>query len=54
MINVCWVEIIKELTATRNDDCITSEGVLAWVKKVGAQRAQAAVLSTLSQDNLTK
>ena len=29
MITVCWEEIIKELTATRNDDHITSGGVLA-------------------------
>ena len=27
-------EIIKELTATKNDDHITSGGVLAWAKKV--------------------
>ena len=32
-------EIIKELTATRSDDHITSEGVLAWVKRMEAQRA---------------
>ena len=32
-------EIIKELTATKNDDHITNGGVLEWVKKVVAQRA---------------
>ena len=41
-------EIIKELTATKNDDHITSGGVLAWAKRVKAQRAQAAVLNTLT------
>ena len=40
-------EIIKELTATNNDDHITSRGVLAWAKRVEAQRRQAAVLNTL-------
>ena len=39
-------EIIKELTATNNDDHLTSGGVLAWVKRVETQRAQAAVLNT--------
>ena len=42
-------EIIKELTATSNDDHITSGGVLAWAKRVGVQRAQAAVLDTLTE-----
>ena len=42
-------EIIKELTATNNDDHITSGGVLAWAKRVEAQRAQAAVLYTLTE-----
>ena len=27
-------EIIKELTAIRNNDCITSGGVLAWAKRL--------------------
>ena len=40
-------EIIKELTATKNDDHITSGCVLAWAKRVEAHRAQAAVLNTL-------
>ena len=42
-------EIIKELKATKNDDLITSGGVLAWVKRVEAQRAQATVLNTLTK-----
>ena len=32
-------EIIKELTVTNNDNHITSGGVLAWAKRVEAQRA---------------
>ena len=42
-------EIIKELTATNNDDHITSGGVLAWAKRVAAQRTWAAVLNTLTE-----
>ena len=42
-------EKIKELTATKNDDCITSGGVLAWTKRVEAQRAQATVLNMLTE-----
>ena len=42
-------EIIKELTTAKNDDHITSEGVLAWAKRVQVQRAQAAVLNTLTE-----
>ena len=42
-------EIIRELTATKNDDLITSGGMLAWAKRVEAQRAQAAVLHTLTE-----
>ena len=42
-------EIIKELTMTNNDDHITSGGVLAWAKSVDIQRAQAAVLNTLTE-----
>ena len=42
-------EIIKELTITRDDDWITSESVLAWAKRVEAQRAQAAVLNTIME-----
>ena len=42
-------EIIKELTATKNNDHITSGGILAWAKRVEVQRAQAAVLITLTE-----
>ena len=42
-------EIIKELTATKYDDSIMSEGVLAWAKRVEAQRSQAKVLNTLTE-----
>ena len=41
-------EIIK-LMATKNDDHITSGGVLAWAKRVEVQRTQAAVLHTLTE-----
>ena len=34
------IEIIKELTAARNDDHITSGDVLAWVKRVEVQKTQ--------------
>ena len=42
-------EIIKELTAANEDEQITSEGMLPWAKRVEAQRAQAAVLSTITE-----
>ena len=42
-------EIIKELTTTKDDDHITSGVVLAWAKQVEAQRAQAAVLNTITE-----
>ena len=42
-------EIIKELTATKNDYCTMSGGVLAWAKRVEVQRAQAAVLNMLME-----
>ena len=42
-------EMKKELTATKIDDHITSGGKLAWAKRVEAQRAQTAVLNTLTE-----
>ena len=42
-------EIIKELTATKSYDCITSEGVLAWAKRVETQRTQATMLNMLTE-----
>ena len=38
-------KIKKELAVTKNDNHLTSGGVLAWVKRVEVQRAQAAVLN---------
>ena len=42
-------EIIKELTPAKDDDHITSGGMLAWAKRVEVQRAQAAVLNTITE-----
>ena len=42
-------EIIKELTATNNDDHFMSGGVLAWAERVEAQKVQTAVLDTLTE-----
>ena len=35
--------------ATCTDEQITSEGMLAWAKRVEAQRAQAALLNTITE-----
>ena len=42
-------ETIKELTTRRGNDTVTSENVLSWVKRVEAQRAQAVVMSTITE-----
>ena len=42
-------EIIKELTTKSNDEQTTSEGVLAWAKRVEVQWAQAAILSNITE-----
>ena len=42
-------EIIKELTTEKIDDHITCGGVLTWAKSVEAQRAQVAVLNTITK-----
>ena len=42
-------QIIKELTTAKNNDCITSGGVLAWAKRVEVKRAQVAVLRTITK-----
>ena len=42
-------EIIKELMAIKNNDHITSGGVLAWAKRVEVQRAQAGELNTFTE-----
>ena len=36
-------KIIRELTIKSNDKQTTSEGVLAWVRRVEAQSAQAMI-----------
>ena len=43
------LEMIKELTATKNNDHITRGGILAWAKRVEAQRPQAAVLNMVTE-----
>ena len=42
-------EIIRELTTTKNDDCITNGDEFAWANRVEAQRVQAAVLNTVTK-----
>ena len=42
-------EIIKELMAAKNDDHITSGGVLLWTKMVEVQRTQVVILNTLTE-----
>ena len=42
-------EVIRELTARSNDEQMTSEGVLAWAKRVEVQRAQAANLNDITE-----
>ena len=44
-------KIIRELTATNNDEHITSEGVLIWAKGIEAQRAQVTVLNTITESH---
>ena len=42
-------EIIKELITVKSNEQITSGNVLAWAKRVEAQRAQAAVMRTITK-----
>ena len=42
-------EKIKELTTTKGNDTITSENMLLWMKRVEAQRAQSAVMNTITE-----
>ena len=44
-------EIIKELTASRGNDQITSGNVLTWAKRVESQRTQAAVINSITESN---
>ena len=45
-------EVIRELTAKNNNEQTTSEGVLVWVKRVEAQRAQVAILNDITESHL--
>ena len=38
-------EVIRELTTKNNDEQMTSEGVLAWAKRVEVQWVQTAILN---------
>ena len=49
MIMTWLEEIMKELTATKSNDHITSGNVLAWAKRVEPQRAQAAVMNSITE-----
>ena len=42
-------EILRELTKVKIGSVITSEDVLAWAKRVEAQRLQAAVMNSLTE-----
>ena len=44
-------EIIRELTTENNDEQVTSKGMLIWVKRIEAQRAQAAVLNNITESH---
>ena len=42
-------EVIRELTARNNDEETTSEGVLAWAKRIEVQQVQAAILNDITK-----
>ena len=42
-------EIIRELTTQNNNEQVTSEGILAWAKRIEVQRAQAVVLNDITE-----
>ena len=42
-------EIIKEIRAARGNDHITSGNVLAWAQRAEAQRAQSAVMNSITE-----
>ena len=44
-------EIIRQFTATNNEEQVTSEGVLVWAKRIEAQRAQAAIQNTITESH---
>ena len=47
--NDMLAEIIRELTKTDENMHVTCEQILAWAKRIKAQRAQAAVINSLSE-----
>ena len=48
--NRCMLdEMIRELTAKNNEEQVTSEGMLIWVKRIEAQRAQATILNNINE-----
>ena len=49
MTKVMLEEVIRELTAKNNNEQTTREGVLAWAKRVEAQRVQAAILNDITE-----
>ena len=44
-------EIIRELTTKNNDEQVTGEGMLTWAKRIEAQRAHAAILSSITESH---
>ena len=42
-------EVIRELTAKSNSDQMTSEGILAWAKRVEVQWVQAAIWNDITE-----
>ena len=44
-------EIIREITTKNNDEQVTSKGILIWVRRIEAQRAQAAVLNNITESH---
>ena len=47
--NEMLAEIIWQLTKAEENKIMTSEQVLAWSKRVEAQRAQSAIINSLSE-----
>ena len=41
--------VIRELTAKSNDKQMTSEGILAWAKRVQVQQVKAAILNDITE-----
>ena len=47
--NDLLVEIIRELTKAEESAAVTGEQVLIWAKRVEVQRAQSAIINSLSE-----